>query len=78
MFIWTWESLKMSLKPCEPNKMMSLRLWVEEVGQLKAVCGQWLWWEVQGLTWSWSWNGWKQKQSFVTRFSISKKKKKIE
>lgn len=58
MFIWvrqTWiyEHIQM---------IMSLRLWVEEVGQLKAMCGQWLWWQVQGLAWRWSWNSWNQRK----------------
>lgn len=42
-------------------KIIFLRLWVEQVGQLEAVCGQWLWWEVQSLAWSWSWNSWNKK-----------------
>lgn len=38
------------------------RLWVEKVGELKAVCGQWLSWQVQSLAWRWSWNSWEREE----------------
>lgn len=40
-----------------------LRLWVEEVGQLKAVSGQGLRGKVQRLAWSWSRDSWWQKKN---------------